>query len=270
MMYSGEKVYDDSNYQELVGDGTQVVAGGEVRYLAAQPRNRPYGALAGSKPFAADFQVIPRSEWSARIKEMEQRQSRLSDLATWQPLDQNGTSYCWIFGCVNALMLTRAAQGLPHVRLSPASAGCIIKDFRNQGGWGGDGIEFLSQHGCCNTTLWPEDAINRKYATPAADADRANHKILEFWEGDENNFNQLMTLLLLRYPCPLGLDWWSHLICACDPVEIESGRYGVRIWNSWGNWGAANRHGMMGFSVLAENKARGDFYGVRQATAATS
>lgn len=269
MMYAGEPVYDDYNYRQLIGDGTKVMVCGEMRYLTAMPRTRPYGSLAGCRAFGADFQTIPRHEWSARIKDMEKYKSRLSDLITWKAKDQNGTNYCWMFGVVGALETQRKVQGVPYVELSPASAAGPITGYQNVGGWGGDALEYLSQHGCCNAKLWPTCAINRNLMNDAVREDYKNHKVLEYWEGEDRNFDQIMTLAFMRFASPLGLDWWRHLVFGCDPVEIEPGRFGLRIRNSHSdNNGAKNDHGVGGFMVLAEEKARGDFFGIRQVTSA--
>jgi hypothetical protein len=67
------------------------------------------------------------------------------------------------------------------------------------------------------------------------------------------NFDQLATLCLLNVPVPIGLNWWSHEICACDLVVVSANHFGIRIRNSWGD-----DYGDHGFAVLSESKATPD------------
>jgi hypothetical protein len=268
MLYKNEQVIDDNNYKALIGNGETVVVDGSLRMLSRKPRKEPYGA-AGMPPFEeSGIKLIPRNEWRDRIKEMERLKSRVSDTIKFPSLNQGQTNYCWINGVVHAVMITRAVQGLPYVALSPASAGAPIQNYRNEGGWGEEGVKYLVNHGVANQSLWPANAINSKYMTEAVKADYKNHRIEEVWDGKSNNFDQLASLCLQRIPGPLGLDWWGHLICFCDLVEIESGHFGCRIRNSWGeNDGVKNDHGVGGFRVLSESRSRGDFQGIRSVTA---
>jgi hypothetical protein len=59
-----------------------------------------------------------------------------------------------------------------------------------------------------------------------------------------------MTCLFLRIPVAVGYNWWSHEVCAVDPVRVSAGNYGIRIRNSWGS-----SYGEDGFATLAGSKA---------------
>jgi hypothetical protein len=74
--------------------------------LSARPEGFAYGGTA--EPFP-DSMLIPKSEWQARIQEMEERKSRLSDLCRDAGLkckDQAQTNYC-----VPAGTMIRMADG---------------------------------------------------------------------------------------------------------------------------------------------------------------
>src|SRR5262249_54745303 len=74
----------------------------------------PHGSSATAPAF--DLPIVPRAEWSARIKAMEDAQSRLSDVvrALGMPsLYQGQTNYCWANAPVNCVRVLRAAAGLP-------------------------------------------------------------------------------------------------------------------------------------------------------------
>lgn len=166
---------------------------------------------------------------------------------------RNGTilvsSNCWCHGVVNAMRLIRAMNGQPFVDLSPASAAAPIKSYRNQGGWGGQAVEYIAEHGVASTEFWPANKIDRRYFEPSRE-NASLHKITEWYELQNNNFDQLMTCLLLRIPTAIGLNWWSHLVCAMDPVVMGKNAYGTRILNSWGSgWGDD------GEGVLVERKS---------------
>ena len=114
-------------------------------------------------------------------------------------------------------------------------------------------MKFLRERGCPTSKHWPQQGTSRSYDNPATWEDAAKYKDTEWEDIPDRDFDQLFTHLLLGQPCPLDLNWWAHSICACDPVEIESGSFGIRIWNSWGDgWSDS------GMGVLTESKARPD------------
>lgn len=204
-----------------------------------------------------DIPLIPRSEWKDRIEEQEKTQSRLVDLLDVMNVpvkNQQQTNYCWINAPVFCLEVIRAVQGQKYIELSPASVGAKIKNFKNVGGWGTEGLQYLVDHGAVPASLWPCNAIDRKYDTKAADAERPKYQVDEWYELRRRSFDQLMTCLLLRIPVAIGLNWWGHEVTALSPVVL-SGRdnFGAIIGNSWGvDWGDRGR------AVLTEAKATPD------------
>jgi len=246
------------------GSATPVTPQGySTGYVPRDYESRPVGYHKAGAPAYGKGVLIPRSEWDDRIAEKEKNKSRISDIldaAGVPSTDQNGTNYCWFFGVVGACQARRAVAGLPYVALSPACGAAQIKGFRNQGGWGADAVEWMVEHGVCSTDLWPQAAISRKYLTDEATAQAATFKLVEWDDVEEYDFDALMSELLQPdpIPCALGLDWWGHLIFACDGVKLGTGKYGVRIRNSWGA-----DYGDNGYAVLEERKARGDAYGIR-------
>lgn len=240
---------------ETTTDAAQAVAtpegmsrGREARDWSVQGHCSMQGALALPT-------LIPRSEWTARIEEMERTKTRLSDIirqAGIPSLDQNGTNYCWCNAVVTAIETGRAANGLPYVKMSPASVAAPIKGYRNQGGWGGEALEYIVAHGVAAASLWPANSISRSYFEQTRE-NAGLHKVTEWYDLNNRNFDQLMTCLFLRIPVAIGLNWWSHEVCAIDPVVVSPGRYGVRFRNSWGS-----SYGDSGFSILTEAKATPD------------
>lgn len=241
-------VIDDSNYQQFVTEPP-----GQSRGLI--PRNYeliPYGSM----PFApaAEMDEIPRSEWKDRIEEAEKNKTRIVDLcdAVGSPVkNQASTNYCWINAVIRAMEIVRVIQNEPLIPLSSASIGCKIKNFKNQGGWGLEGVQYAVKHGAVPMSMWPNAAIDRKYDTPAANAERTKFKIIE-WEDLPNTFEAVMTRVLRNIPCPVGYNWWGHEVCAVAGVVISADKYGIIIDNSWGNWGDRGR------GVLNESKGRPD------------
>jgi hypothetical protein len=251
----GEIIIDDSNAHIYAPPVDPVVAG-EVKSRGYT--GRPRSARAedyGATDFPREL-IIPRSEWTDRVKEMEESGSLLSQLADQAGLtvlDQNGTNYCWVNAPTHCLELLRVRQGEPMVRLSPASAGAVITGYRNRGGMGLDAVQFLVETGVCPQSLWPPNAIEKKYDTPESRKAREAFKVVEWWDLPQGDFDALFSVLLMGLPCCLGLDWWGHEITVVDPVVIAPGKYGVKIDNSWSeSWGTKGR------GILAEVKARGD------------
>lgn len=283
---SKEIVITDNNYQHYQSVvPTGMSKGREARKWDVFP--------FGSPPFQASASPlparIPRSEWDERIKDLSANngarlQSQRRKRAGIKSLDQNGTNYCWCNAVISAMKLLRLWQNEPYAELSPASVAAIIKGGANQGGWGGEALDFIIKNGVCTTALW--GANDRNYRTldnAASKAERAKYKVTEWWELNSGDFDMLMTLLLNEIPVFIGLNWWSHEVCAVDPVilsasavndataaakelykslppeerdmkmERAASKYGTRIWNSWNDsWSDE------GMGTLSESKSTPD------------
>ena len=212
----------------------------------------PFGSNPACVPF--DVKLIPRNEWAERIQEMERKKSRLTDLCDVMRVpvkNQQQTNYCWINAPVHCLEILRAIAGQKYVELSPASVGGPIKRYRNEGGWGTEGLRYIAEHGVVPVSLWPANAIDDQYDTAECQKARNRFQIQEWYELDANNFDQVMTCLFFGIPVAIGLSWWGHEVTAMAPVKLDGrDNFGIVIDNSWGiDWGEKGR------SVLTENKA---------------
>jgi len=254
---AGCPVIDDHNFQIFNKDwrdpqtGTPILRGHMPRPYSEVPEGQ-LGPFAAAFPFS-----IPRSEWADRIEEKDKAQSGL--YFAWKqsnmpPLNQNGTNYCWTNGVVTAIQLTRIVNNAPFIEYSSASVAAPIKGYRNQGGWGGEALEYIVENGVLPVSFWPPNAIKKQYDTPESRVERAKHKITEWYELQRRNFDQLMTAMLLDLPVAVGYNWWSHEVCAMRPVKLPGNdKYGIGILNSWGT-----SYGENGFAVLTESKATPD------------
>lgn len=242
----------------------------DTGYRARDWESEPYGSLRTS----FDIPTIPRNEWRDRIEQKEKDRATLTEMMIHggvQIKNQGSLPYCWIFGVTTAVEAGRAMAGLKHVSLSPASVGAKIKNWRSVGGWGSEGLEWGRQNGWVPSSLWPDASLNRSNDNAAANAEREKYKVTEFYDivnirsqRPRDRFERLATALLLGIPTACGYNWWGHLVMDADLVAMDGGKFGVRIWNSWGtNWGSQGR------SILTESKATpDDCVGVRVTTAA--
>lgn len=197
----------------------------------------------------SQLQLIPRSEWSDRIKERKRLRSGLRDLmadAGVPVLDQGQVGYCWAHSVTNTVMAQRAAANQPVVPLSAYAVAATIKKGRDEGGWCGLSAEFARDKGVPSQSVWPQgDRDYQAHNTPEVWADAAKHRITEDWVDltaqvyDQSlTFDQLVTCLLMNVPCAVDFNWWSHSVMAGDVDEVSSGSFGIWILNSWGEgWG---------------------------------
>lgn len=208
----------------------------------------------------SELHLIPRSEWSDRIKEQERTRSRTSDilLADGIPaMDQGPNGYCWGHSTAGCSMAIRAINGSPYIPLSAYMVCAILKNGRNEGGWCGLSAKFMREVGICSQEKWPQGQRNLRLDTPEARADAALYKTTEDWvDLGRNVYDQnlpmdiIATCLLTNTPVAGDFDWWAHSVMLCDLVEVEPGSFGIRFRNSWGNnWG------QQGFGVLQGNRA---------------
>lgn len=289
---SGTLIIDDLNFALHIQDP---VINGEKKLRGLIPRDwikQPYGSLSYASPFP-DSMLIPRDEWDDRIKELEETKTQLTDLcdqAGLTVLDQDGTNYCWINAPTHCVEVVRTTAGQQLVRLSPASVGGPIKNYRNVGGWGTEGLEYLVKNGSVPQSMWPPNAISRQYDTAETRAVRAQYKVLEFNDLRPRNFDQAASCYLQRIPVALGLNWWSHEVTGMnlkalknDPAPVAAAlhamakadpkqfathsmsdidrlaelmaAYGTEIDNSWGlGWGTRGRGILTGTKQLGDDQ----------------
>lgn len=249
-------VIDDSNASSRLQGGT----------FGLIPRNynaNPVGSYEGSVTFGAlneELPLIPWEDMPGMIAEKIASKSQLSDIrntaygSPMPSLDQNGEGYCWFYSGTGAIILLRAKANMPYVRLSAHAGAWVIKNGRNQGGWGAQGLDFQRERGVPSIEFWPEKSMDgKRYNTPATWENAALHKVSEgFIDLDAAQYDrtlakqQYLTCLLRDIPVIGDYNHMSHSVVLMDAVDAypnksprDPSRYGERFWNSWtDNWGA--------------------------------
>lgn len=214
-----------------------------------------YAAAGVASSFPPEL-LIPRSEWQARIQEMEERKTRLSDIIDRAGLpvkNQASTNYCWINAPVHCMEINRVQQNQEMVIFSPASCGGPIKNFRNDGGWGLEGLQYIVKNGVVPVDKWPANAIDRKYWTPENKTLALKYRVLEWVECKPRNIDEHISLLLRRVAVAVGLNYWGHEVSDIVPLWLD-GAIAVMFNNSWGpGWGANGRGVRQGSKMPADD-----------------
>lgn len=220
------------------------------------PNTYEYGDTA--RPFPPEL-LIPRHEWQARIEEMEQRKTRVSDSINAAGLpckNQQQTNYCWINAPTHLVEITRVLQNQKMVILSAASAGAQIKNYQNVGGWGKEGLQFIIENGLVPESAWPANAIDPRLATQENLKLALDYRGVKWMELQPRSLEEQMSCLLRRIPFASGLNWWGHEIVIVDPVWVN-GQPGGRGRNSWGmDWpspGAGGYFVLQGAKFLSDD-----------------
>lgn len=197
-------------------------------------------------------------EIAERIKEQERAKSSLKYIRRsalgGKPipaLDQNGQGFCWAYSNGGVLMLTRARDGQPYVRLSPHAVACKIKGFRDEGGWCGLSAKWARENGYPSEAFWPQKSMSRQYDKPETWENAKLHKTDEEYVDlarpvyDQNlTKKQVLIQLVLNNPCSVDFNWWSHSVCGLNAL-LRGNRttytladFGINILNSWTDgWG---------------------------------
>lgn len=246
---------NDDNWQEHVGDD------GQERMRGLIPRNystHPVGCYKSIPPMFG-MPLMTDDEIQAAIIRKNAEKSWLSDLRDvgmfGQPIpsrDQNGRGYCWFHSGTSANLLVRARDNQPYADLSAYAGACIIKGYRDEGGWGAEGVDWQVANGCPTSKTWPQQGTSRSYDTPAMRAEAALYKPVGIWaDMQPNDDRALATCLCKNDPVVVDLNWWSHSVCACRLVSWKP--LSIWIWNSWGDSWSNN-----GMGVLSGSKASPD------------
>jgi len=248
-----EKIFiDDSNWHLHVNPSVD----GETKSHACVPRDwNTHGYCFAPCMAPLDIPLIPRSEWPALIAKKDAEKSWLSDIRNignnGQPipsLDQDGKGYCWAHSSTQAVELIRARDNQPYVPLSAYAVACIIKGFRDQGGFGAESLQFIADRGIPSQQFWPQQSMSRSNDNPTTWANAALHKCTKWYDlgqKDSQMLDRQVTCLLTDIPVVLDLGWWGHSVVAVRVYADLSGD----IWNSWGNKWSQN-----GIGKLAPNK----------------
>lgn len=247
---------DDSNFHLFVGQGPH---NGGYGLAPRDLQAYPLGCFKAA-PLKFPFPLITNeSEIADRINEQEKNQSSLQHIRDRgdngnriKSLDQNGQGYCWAHSSTNAARLFRVREGLPFQPLAAYMVACIIKNYRDQGGWGAESLQFISDKGICTEAFWAQGSMSRSNDKPEMWANAALNQVqswIELSDNADERWQQTRTLLLMNYPVVLDYDWWSHSVMGCRLMSSTK----LRIWNSWSDtWSDA------GMGDLDGSKAKPD------------
>ena len=245
---ANEVIIDDGNYQDYLSP----VVDGERKMTGLMPPLPQKYEMRSGLTATFDIPLIPENEWADRLEEQIKQKAQLSDVrnrgkfgGVMPSTDQGSYGYCWCHSSTSAALLARAINNQPYVALSAYAVGCIIKNYRNQGGWGEESLKFIADRGIPSEEFWPQKSTKRENDNPNTWANAALHKFTSEWMSlnDGSMKAQLVTCLLLGIPVVSDFNWWSHSVCTMDLVSISPFR--TRIWNSWGDGWSQNGSGIL-------------------------
>lgn len=260
-LYPGEEIIHDGNFRDYLSP----IEPNEQGHHGLRPRSfdvHPVGCYSFARPF--DLPLIPEGEWQARLDAQIAAKAQLSDVRNRSgpnggPIpsrDQNGKGYCWAHSSTSAALIVNAIAGNPFADFSAYAVACIIKGYRDQGGWGAESLEWIAANGLPTSKTWPQQSMARSNDNQAMRAEAAKHKFTEWMDladGGSLLKQQLITCLLLGIPVVSDFNWWSHSVLTIDLVSINP--FKTRIWNSWGDSWSSNGTGILEGSKALPNGA---------------
>lgn len=192
------------------------------------------------------------SDWDAVYEEREKQQSSLlhmflrSGKPAFEHLDQGKFPDCWYYGPSHALMLACMRDGEPIPKIN-ATAGATLLG-RTNGGWSVLALKDLGDHGApmmgTGEGEWPKWTRDTRYNTPAFQATRQKHKVVEsFYDIGSAAYDQSVTADQVFTLCANNLpgsgDWnkHGHAMGIVDVVRLERNSWGVAVLNSWSDFG---------------------------------
>lgn len=230
-----------------IGDDTDIPEPPPGQKMGLKPRDfrkRPQGCVS-TIPAAADrvfdLPLATDEQIEVAIKKQAEEQSSAKDVFVrneMEALDQDGQGYCWGYSTTSGIMLSRPIAGLPYVRLSGHMIGCLVKGYRDQGGYNLQSVEFAQKHGVASTAFWKEKSMAKANDTPAMREDAKKYMIVEAMDLDDRGDRlkrQLATCLINNIIVATDYNWWRHSVLAALLKKWgPNGRdMTTEILNSW-------------------------------------
>ncbi len=255
-------LFTAANCHELTGDGeelrdTNPHAAGRLRLFGLCAPPQEYAAVHTATAYPEEL-IIPRAKWPGLIAEAKRSQTLLSQIARRckvPVLNQYSLPYCHAFSPAEAVMLLRAANGLPFLELSAGSIGGPATGYRARGAAIEQDLDVITTLGIATTAFVPMSAVAKASWKPGAEENALLHRVTEWWKFGTTGrmFDEIISALFRRFPVCVGLNWWRHAVTYFDPEELDTGEYGVLFRNSWGP-----DFGEDGFARLDEDKGTPD------------
>lgn len=207
-----------------------------------KPRDTYEGQVLACAP-SDDEYLIPWEEIPDRIADQKRTKTSLKDIWLGSQignLNQQSTNYCWAFAAVIALMVERAVEGKPFVRLSPSSVAGPITGYRNVGGYIEDSLKRLIEHGVASEDYVPQTTLSRNDYKVGWQTNASMHKV-DGWDDVGRHKQRQITKILTYKPLVCAFNRMGHAMCGINWTDDNTGlrfdnpnRYGLEPLNSWG------------------------------------
>jgi hypothetical protein len=282
---AGIPVHDDSNWRDAVAHLEAVAKPNDpatewskTGFIPRDYADKPLGSLTATTSLPQwALDQYPKETWKERIQELAAKKMRIQDILeiacnrASNPFicnNQNPTNYCWCYATIHAIMIERELAGEPFFRLSPYSVACIVKNFSNEGGWGGEANAQAVKGGVCTDEFWPMEkpgmssserasanmnAIrNGRQYLQSSRPNAALHEVTEFWELKPRNWAEKMAVLLIPLPVASGYNWMGHERCSIDACLMSNGDTGCVDLDSY------TSDGKLDLKILASSRGAPD------------
>lgn len=252
--------YDDSNWRDLLSP-PKTEDGSPQWYRRKTTYASPEAEALGLTPFAKYPDAV--IEWEKVPETIERCHSEkvfsIYHLRKyWDPADwyQDGLGYCWAYGLTAAVLLARALEGQPPVRLAPTSLGWLVR-WKNQGFYCDAAIAGARERGIAPVEWTPEHVLSPGRFREGWEQEAKKYRPIEWWDlqiGRDSKWiiRQALTILATGRPLYLAYDWWGHALCCCG-LRWEK----EVIWQLW------NSHGDGVIELSGARSIPDEAYGVR-------
>lgn len=198
------------------------------------PRETEYGKLEGVPMFADAFELIPESEWPARISAMEEAKAWPRDrYREAKPVhqNQNGLSFCWAYSLTQSVEMTRVVAGDPYVQLAPETLG-ELTGWSNAGYYCDRALAYAKEHGIAAREYAKQYSLDYRSFKEGWKENALLHRPVEAYDLGRDMWREVVTALLTGFAVYTGYNRFSHAI-TLDSLVNDGGKIGVSSPNTW-------------------------------------